>query len=183
MPLALPPNLRTPLEPVFAALPFAAAMQRLTLDPTSPATSEPASARAAVERAAQDPELLHRPDLLAGLWLYIDELDRAHALAQSDHTPTGSFWHAVVHRREGDFDNARYWYRKTGHHPAMSHIDLTGGGAGSGTDVARYDPAGFVDHVERAALADHPTPHPALVSQQHKEWKALFEWCAAQTHA
>src|SRR5687767_6605154 len=48
-----------------------------------------------------------RPDdarcALAGLWLLFDELERAHRIVQEIPTPTGSFWHAIVHRREGDF--------------------------------------------------------------------------------
>ncbi len=174
MPIALTPSLREVFEPLFAALPFDRAMESLVIDP-----ARASEAHAVAEQIAQDPALSDRPDLLAGLWLYVDDLDRAHALAQGDHSPTGSFWHAIVHRREGDFDNARYWYRKAHHHPAMSHIDLTGGGAGSGTDVAHYNPAALVNRVEK--LGHDNRAHPALVSEQRKEWKALFEWCAAKT--
>src|SRR4051812_40242009 len=48
--------------------------------------------------------------LLAGLWLYFDWLDESHRVSQSIDTPTGSFWHAIMHRREGDFSNSKYWY-------------------------------------------------------------------------
>lgn len=174
MPIALSQPLRAVFEPVFDACPFDQAMEKLVID-----QPEQDDAHAAVTAIADDPALADRPELLAGLWLYVDDLDRAHALAQSDNTPTGSFWHAIIHRREGDFDNARYWYRKAHRHPAMSHIDLTGGGAGSGTDVARYDPAFFVNRVEKTL--GEAGQHPALISEQRKEWKALFEWCAAQT--
>ncbi len=182
MPIALPPTLRPMLQPVFDALPFDAAMTDLVLEPDAEPTAAQAAARDAVADAAGADALHGRPDLLAGLWLYADDLDRAHTLAQGDNTPTGSFWHAVVHRREGDFDNARYWYRKAGQHPAMNNIDLTGGGAGSGTDVAKYRPSELVDRVERGE-AEHRGQQPALVSQQRKEWKALFEWCAAHSES
>ena len=40
----------------------------------------------------------------AGLWLYHEFLDQAHAICQNLHTPAGSYWHALLHRREPDFD-------------------------------------------------------------------------------
>ena len=36
--------------------------------------------------------------------------DRAHQLAQEDHSRDGSWVHANLHREEGDLWNARYWY-------------------------------------------------------------------------
>ncbi|MEM1445800.1 MAG: hypothetical protein AAGF84_07090 [Planctomycetota bacterium] len=179
MPMQLPPDLRPALSPLFEALPFERSMATLVTEPGTAANH--ANAATIVESLAHQPDFAGRPDLLAGLYLYLDDLDTAHGHAQNDATPTGSFWHAIVHRREGDFDNARYWYAKAAHHPAMSHIDLVGGGAGSGTDVAAYDPDAFVAQVRHAHEADdHNGTTPALMSTQRKEWKALFEWCAGR---
>ncbi|MEM8781508.1 MAG: hypothetical protein AAGE65_01510 [Planctomycetota bacterium] len=178
MPLQLPPGLRPTLAPLFAALPFEESMPALVLPPGQ---APHAGASAAAESLARSEPFAGRPDLLAGLFLYADDLDTAHAHAQDDATPTGSFWHAIVHRREGDFDNARYWYAKAANHPAMAHIDLVGGGAGSGTDVAAYDPDALVDQVQQAHEAgDTRDATPALISTQRKEWKALFEWCGGR---
>ena len=53
--------------------------------------------------------------LVRGAILYaLDELDQAHRVFQEDHTSLGSYWHGMMHRREGDFDNARYWFRRAG---------------------------------------------------------------------
>src|SRR5262249_40608970 len=68
---------------------------------------------------------------LAGLWIRFDFLDESHTLSQEIETPTGSFWHAIMHRREGDFGNSKYWWRRVGKHPAL-------------TD----DPFAFTDAVE-----------------------------------
>ena len=112
-----------------------------------------------VEGLCSGPPLAGRDELKAGLWLYVDELDRSHDYSQSIHTPTGSYWHAIMHRREGDFPNSKYWYRNAGSHPAMSGMD----------------PYRFVDRVARAGGDD-----AELVAQQREEWRALFEWCAGR---
>lgn len=39
---------------------------------------------------------------------------RAHACAQEDHGPDGSWVHAYLHRKEGDLGNAGYWYARAG---------------------------------------------------------------------
>src|SRR5262249_59167258 len=59
---------------------------------------------------------VHNPEealaMLSGLWLWHDWLDESHVIAQSLNSATGSFWHAIVHRREGDFSNSQYWYAR-----------------------------------------------------------------------
>src|SRR5262245_25326125 len=37
---------------------------------------------------------------LAGLWLHHDFLNESHAISQEIETTTGSYWHAIMHRRE-----------------------------------------------------------------------------------
>ena len=44
----------------------------------------------------------------------VDDLDGAHRIFQDEPGDMGSYWHGVMHRREGDFDNARYWFRRAG---------------------------------------------------------------------
>ncbi len=172
------PKLTDPLDgvlrPIFDVLPIHEAMTALVGE-----NGDRADAIALIESAAAEPALADRPDLLAGLWLYVDQLDRSHTLSQSIATPTGSFWHAIMHRREGDFSNSHYWYRKVGRHPAMNKIELAGGSAGAGTTMGRYDPHAFVDAVD-AAHRDHDATgaaHPELRALQRREWVALFEWC------
>jgi hypothetical protein len=40
--------------------------------------------------------------------------DRAHKLAQSQKDKAGARVHAYLHRKEGDLDNAAYWYGRAG---------------------------------------------------------------------
>lgn len=52
-------------------------------------------------------ELLRALDLLeSGDWT------GAHTIAQADPSPLGSWCHGIVHMREPDEGNARYWYRR-----------------------------------------------------------------------
>lgn len=61
--------------------------------------------------------------LEAGLWLWIDELDRSHTASQSrEGDKTCDAWHTIMHRREGDFWNAKYWVRRVGQHPSHDRL-------------------------------------------------------------
>jgi hypothetical protein len=46
--------------------------------------------------------------VLAGLWLWHDGLHECHSIVQKSNDPTSAFWHAIMHRREGDFSNSKY---------------------------------------------------------------------------
>jgi hypothetical protein len=51
------------------------------------------------------------PALLRALWHDArGDWDRAHRIAQDVDDPNGAWVHAYLHRKEGDIDNARYWY-------------------------------------------------------------------------
>ncbi len=93
----------------------------------------------------------------AGLWLYADCLELSHPIAQALETPVGSYWHGILHRREGDFWNSKYWLRRA----RMVNLDLD------------YDPAALVDAVEAAKGVDLPE----LVELQRAEWMALISYC------
>jgi hypothetical protein len=52
------------------------------------------------------------PACQAGLWLAFDFLHESHEVSQELKTPEGSFWHAIMHRREPDAWNSKYWVPK-----------------------------------------------------------------------
>lgn len=114
-----------------------------------------------VEQVVQNPAIAQRLTLQAGLWLFADELDRSHTISQGISDATGSFWHGIMHRREGDFSNSHYWFNRTGHHPAMDAID-------------HYDAHAFIDDV----ASSNARTAEDLIAMQRREWAALFAWCA-----
>ena len=89
------PHFNTSILALFEELPLSQAMPDLL--PRSGASKE------AHRLAAVAVETISEPALRAGIWLYVDDLDQSHRVSQTVHTPTGSYWHAIMHRREGDF--------------------------------------------------------------------------------
>ena len=54
-------------------------------------------------------------ELLSALWWQAnDHWDKAHSLVQHNESGTGKWIHALLHRQEGDINNARYWYSGAG---------------------------------------------------------------------
>jgi hypothetical protein len=49
--------------------------------------------------------------------------DAAHDLAQSIDDKTGAWIHAYLHRKEGDLENAAYWYRRAGQPVAHDSLE------------------------------------------------------------
>lgn len=149
----LPANIAEACRELFEQLPIENAMSEL-LD-THPSHSD------LVEKALSYPAMANRDDLAAGLWLYVNDLYRSHTISQGILDRTGSYWHGIMHRREGDFSNSHYWFRRAAGHPLMEQRpDL--------------DPDMFVDQVAAARGVNAPE----LVAKQREEWQALFEYCA-----
>jgi hypothetical protein len=116
---------------------------------------------------------------LAGLYLYHDFLDESHTISQSISTSTGSYWHGIMHRREGDFDNARYWFRRVGDHPVFAELRTAAADLVAGTPLERaalWDPFGFIDLCE-AAVRGRSGQEMRCRQIQAKEWQVLFDHC------
>jgi hypothetical protein len=115
------------------------------------------------------------PICMSGLWLYFDFLDESHNISQGIETPEGSFWHAIMHRREPDADNSKYWWRRVGKHPVIDALREQAPRLG-------YDystPQAFVNFCE--SVRDTGSPDEMLARRvQAREWQLLFDWCYRQ---
>jgi hypothetical protein len=111
----------------------------------------------------------------AGLWLAFDFFDESHAISQDLHTPEGSAWHAILHRREPDAWNSKYWWRQVGEHPVIEQLREQCPALGY-----RYTtPEAFVDLCEQVRGRGDPAEELAR-QVQRLEWRLWFAWSAAR---
>ena len=89
--------------------------------------------------------------------LWHDHLDAPHTLSQDIRSNDGSFLHGIMHRREPDYPNAKYWFNRVGTHDAFPKIFDRAKTILNGTSLSHlvereWDPFAVVDSVSQADL-------------------------------
>lgn len=116
--------------------------------------------------------------------LYHDHHDPAHDLVQDLSDRDGALIHAIVHRREPDYWNARYWFRQVDVHPVYLALGRRIPSMTPTPDqevLARkltlpgaFDPFAFVDLTEQ--YERHAAEDPTVLwlrRVQHAEFEEL----------
>ncbi len=106
--------------------------------------------------------------ILSHLWLLAGDLDHSHEISQRIGSADGSFLHGVMHRREGDFGNAKYWFRRSGAHPVEPILREIH------PDVYADAPT-FVDACGQAVRGEDLSKE----TLKHVQWS---EWCELLLH-
>ena len=111
--------------------------------------------------------------------------DRAHRIVQEMNTPEAEYWHAIVHRREPDSSNAKYWFRRVGQHPVMDQLVIRFSGP-EGSDKTlvqafmtgvQWDPFKYVDACMAYQEGGEKELFPFLLDLQRQEFTLLVDYC------
>ena len=166
----------TKYQPPLAAL---WAIERMpALGPGSPNESvRPALGALTVETAF--PVVKDREAALAcisGTWLYHDFLDESHRISQDLPSWFGSYWHGIMHRREPDAENAKYWFRRVGANPVFETLVAETAFFRLTEPGGQWNPFLFVDACE-ARRGTGSVEERFLCRLQRAEMWLLFDWC------
>ena len=134
--------------------------------------------RAATDAQLAGPEApAERAQLIRALLLYAnDAVDEAHRIAQEISSDLGAYLHGMVHRREEDFENARYWFRNSGERPFFPGLQQKA--AGISEDFAKqlnWDPYLFTTLCERSKYGSR-TPLTKLAALQRAEFECILDY-------
>ena len=178
--------------PIFAAL--LKEPRLMPLDPGTPDSGVKPALEALDLVRAFAPHDIADPNMAeacrSAVWLYHDYIAVSHTISQQIDTATGSYWHGIMHRREPDYPNSKYWFRRVGDHPILPALHQAASEIAANSSVlpdsARFlvtqsgwDPVAFIDLCEAAHGGRAPAEDLCRTIQQ-REWELLFDYSYRQ---
>jgi hypothetical protein len=155
----------------------------------------------ALEESFEIDDMEYTRSIQAGLYLWNENLESSHVISQEITSPTGSYWHGLIHRMEGDFSNAKYWFTAARHHPISTQLVSGLRAYLSVEQLAKLDnetlrsklevlvtspvwnPAVFVDAVALQLMhVQDPRAEEWLRQIQYLEMKLLLNYCYEQSY-
>ncbi|MEI6232198.1 MAG: hypothetical protein WCT04_04055 [Planctomycetota bacterium] len=124
--------------------------------------------------------------LQAAMWLLFDFMTESHEISQALATPSGSYWHGILHRREPDAFNSKYWMARVGEHPIFPELledaieiatnapDQSGAAISTKlSTLKKWDAAWFTD---QCCSSQDAATEAILLDLQRREWALLFDY-------
>lgn len=116
---------------------------------------------------------------MSGLFLYFSCIQESHDILHTFGSIDGAYWHAILHRMEGDGGNARYWFHRVPGHPIHTRLQQDAAQLGY-RNSGHWDSFAFASFCESAP----GTKQEDLAKRvQLAEWQLLFDYCAAPVRA
>ena len=111
-----------------------------------------------------------------GLLYALDDLDACHEFFQNTANDLVGYWHGMMHRRKADFENTRYWFRRSGSLPFFDTLHRRA--AEISTDAAKqfsWDPYLFTGECEQHRFGAE-SDVSELLRLQKAEFDVVFDY-------
>lgn len=116
------------------------------------------------------------PLVRGALFYFHNALEDAHREFANEEGEIAAYWHGMMHRREGDFENARHWMRRAGELPVFLEMQARAGDHSPHmTRQPAWDPFLFTLLCEQFKFGE--TAYKAEIAHLQKvEFAVIFDY-------